>query len=276
VAAGGALAVNHNLFSWSLFLLSFVGGVLLQIGTNIINEIYDVRNGVDTITSPRASQALLKGRVREREAFALAASAFALASLIGLYLLYVRGLPVAILGVLGIIAGYAYTAPPLHYKYRALGIPLVFMLMGPLMVIGSYYVITGQFDWSAVVVSVPAGLLVAAILHGNEWRDIGDDARVGIGTLSSLLGRRLAHLGYVALVVGAYLTLALAVAFRLLPPTSLFAMLSLPLLVRSIRSSELGSIGQQRAIAMLDVQTAELYAAFGILLTIGIMAGRFM
>jgi 1,4-dihydroxy-2-naphthoate octaprenyltransferase len=146
--------------------------------------------------------------------------------------------------------------------------------MGPIMVSGAYYAIAGQWDWQALVVSVPAGLLVAAILHGNEWRDIGDDARVGIGTLSSLMGRRTAHLGYVALVVGAYLALALAVLLRLLPTTSLLAMLSMPLLVRAIRASELGAIGQQRAIAMIDIDTAELYAAFGLLLTIGIAMGR--
>ncbi|MGB8645356.1 MAG: LLM class flavin-dependent oxidoreductase [Anaerolineae bacterium] len=274
VAAAGAIAIENGVFNWSLFLLSFIGGVLLQIGTNITNEIYDVRNGIDTITSPRASHALLKGRVQEREAFILVATAFGLATLIGLFLLLTRGWFVVVIGVVALIAGWAYTAPPLHYKYRAMGVPLVFFLMGPLMVSAAYYVITGGWSWGALVVSVPAGLLVASILHGNEWRDIGDDARVGIGTLSSLMGRRAAHLGYVTLVVGAYLALALAVLFQLLPTTSLLAMLSMPLLVRAIRASELGSIGQQRAIAMIDVHTAQLYAVFGLLLTVGIALGR--
>ncbi|MGE5140511.1 MAG: LLM class flavin-dependent oxidoreductase [Rudaea sp.] len=274
VAAAGALAVERGVFSLPLFVLAFVGGVLLQVGTNIINEIYDVRNGVDTITSPRASQALLKGRLSEREAFVLAASAFGISTLIGVYLLLIRGWPIAALGLLGILAGWAYTAPPFNYKYRALGIPLVFFLMGPIMVCGAYFAIAGQWDWGAVVVSIPAGFLVAAVLHGNEWRDIGDDSRVGIGTLSSLLGRRAAHLGYVTLVVGAYLALALAVLFRFLPTTALLAMLSMPLLVRAIRASELGAFGQQRAIAMIDIDTAELYAAFGLLMTIGIALGR--
>jgi hypothetical protein len=94
-----------------------------------------------------------------------------------------------VLGILGLVGGYGYTAPPLRYKYRALGVPLVFLLMGPLMVVGSYFAVTGAWSVEALILSVPVGLLVAAILHGNEWRDIGEDTRAGIVTLSSRLGR---------------------------------------------------------------------------------------
>jgi 1,4-dihydroxy-2-naphthoate octaprenyltransferase len=270
VAAAGALALVNRQFDLPLFIGAIVAAVFLHIGTNIANEIYDVRNGVDTITSPRASHALLKGRVQEREAFILVGAAFAIAALIGLGLMLVRGWTVAVFGLLGLLAGYGYTAPPLQLKYRALGVPLVFVLMGPLMVSGAYYVITGTVTLQALIASIPVGLLVAAILHGNEWRDITDDARYGVGTLSTLLGRRVAHLGYLALTVGAYLTLAIAVLLQWLPTTALLAMLSLPLLVRAIRASELGSLGQQRAIAMIDLETAQLHAAFGYLLVVGL------
>jgi 1,4-dihydroxy-2-naphthoate octaprenyltransferase len=270
VAAAGAVSLMDGNFNLPLFIAALVASVFLHIGTNIANEIYDVRNGVDTITSPRASLALLKGRLTEREAFLLVGASFAITILIGLMLILIRGLPIAVFGIVGLIAGYGYTAPPFQYKYRALGIPLVFLLMGPLMVSGAYYVITGTFSTQALIVSIPVGLLVAAILHGNEWRDMTDDARYGIGTLSTLLGRKVAHIGYVALIVGAYLALTLAVLAHALPTTSLLAMLSLPLLVRAIRASELGSIGQQRAIAMIDLETAELHAAFGFLLVAGI------
>jgi 1,4-dihydroxy-2-naphthoate octaprenyltransferase len=251
-----------------------IGAVFLQIGTNITNEIYDVRNGIDSITSPRASHALLKGRVKEREAFTLVAIAFAIAILVGLWLIAVRGWPVVVLGLLGLLGGFGYTAPPLQYKYKAVGVPLVFLLMGPLMVGGAYYVITGAWSVQALIASIPVGLLVAAILHGNEWRDITEDARFGIGTLSTQFGRKVAHWGYVALVAGAYMALAVAVLLKALPTSSLLAMLSMPLLIRAIRASELGAIGQQRAIAKIDLETAQLHMWFGILLVIGLaMAG---
>ncbi len=276
VAAVGALALINNQFDLTLFLAALFGAVLLHVGTNITNEIYDVRNGVDTITSPRASHALLKGRVAEREAFVLAGAAFGLAVLVGLFLFAARGWAILVFGALGLVFGYGYTAPPFQLKYRALGLPCVFMLMGPVMVIGSYYAITGAFSQQAVIVSIPVGLLVTAILHGNEWRDITDDARYGVGTVSILLGRRAAYWGYISLIVAAYLTLTIVVMLNWLPTSSLLAFLSLPLLVRAIRSSELGAMGQQRAIAKIDLETAQLHAAFGYLLVAGLAVSGLM
>ena len=271
IAVGAALAAVEGLFDWTLFLVSLVAGVLLHIGTNVTNEIYDVRKGVDTIVSPRASHAIVKGRITDREAYVLAVASFAVAFALGLYLVSVRGWPVVALGLAGLIGGYTYTAPPFQYKFSPYGIPLVFMLMGPLMVVGSFYVITGAVDWSALAISIPVGFLVAAILHGNEWRDISEDARAGARTFSVRMGRQAAHWLYIALVVGAYIALTGAVLANLLPTWTLLAILSLPLLVRQIRSAEFGASGQQRAIAMIDLQTAQLHAAFGYLMVAGLV-----
>lgn len=271
VAAGGALAPVDGRFTWPLFLVVLVASVLLHIGTNVINEIYDVRRGVDAITSPRASHAILAGRLTERIAFAIAFGAFAAAAAIGLWLVFLRGMPMLLLGLAGLIGGWGYTAPPLEYKYRALGVPLVFLLMGPMMVGGSYYALTGAFEPRALMLSIPVGLLVAAILHGNEWRDISEDRRAGVKTLSGLLGKGAAHLGYVGLVVGAYLALAVGVMIDALPVSTLLAMLSLPLVVQVLRSSELGASGQARAISMIDLETARLHMAFGALLVAGVV-----
>jgi 1,4-dihydroxy-2-naphthoate octaprenyltransferase len=271
VLAGGALAAVNGLFDPGLFAAALVGAVLLHSGTNVINEIYDVRQGVDSITSPRASHAIVKGRITERSAFALALVSFVLAVVVGLYLISARGPAILALGALGLAGGYFYTAPPFQYKYRALGVPLVFLLMGPLMVEGAYFAVTGEWSFQALVVSIPVGLLVAAILHGNEWRDIGEDARAGIVTMSAEIGKEYAHYLYVALVLGAYITLGLAVAFRLLPPATLLAILSLPLLAQVVRSAELGATGQARAIAMIDLETARLHMTFGALLVAGIL-----
>ena len=174
------------------------------------------------------------------------------------------------LGLIGLVGGYFYTAPPFQYKYRALGLPLVFLLMGPLMVAGSYLAITGGFAWQALVAAVPIGLLVTAILHGNEWRDISDDARHGFRTLSSLLGWRRASQVYVGLVVGAYLSVAIAAMAHALPSLALLATLSLPVFVSLLSAAERGAAGQVRAIAMIDLRTARLHLIFGALLVIGL------
>jgi len=271
VLAGAALAALDGQFTWLPFLAALAGSVLLHSGTNIVNEIYDVRQGIDTIVSPRASHAIVKGRMSERAAFTVAGLAFALAIAVGIYLLVLRGPAIVVLGFLGLVGGWGYTAPPLQYKYRALGVPLVFLLMGPLMVVGSYFAVTGAWSPVALILSIPVGLLVAAILHGNEWRDISEDTRAGIVTLSSRIGRDWAHYGYVGLVLGAYISLGLSVAFSLLPPPTLLAILSLPFLAQVVRSAELGATGQARAIAMIDLQTARLHLAFGAFLVIGLL-----
>ena len=201
VTAGAALAAVDGRFSWPPFVAALVATLLIQSGTNVINEIYDVRQGIDTIVSPRASHALLKGRLTERTAYLFALSLFAAAIPIGLYLALLRGPAIVGLGLLGLVTGYTYTAPPLHYKYRAAGLPMIFLLMGPIMCAGSYFAVSGTVDPRAVILSIPVGLLVAAIVHGNDWRDIGDDSRAGIATFSILVGREWAHYSYVVLVL---------------------------------------------------------------------------
>lgn len=272
VAAAAALALVDDRMNWVLFTLALLAAMLAQVGTNVVNEVYDVRKGVDTITSPRASHALVTGRVTERAAFGLAGAAFVACAGLGVAMVAERGWPLLLIGAFGVLMGWGYTAPPLQYKYRALGLPLVFVLMGPLMVLGGYFAITGRWSWHAAVASVPIGLLVTAILHGNEWRDIGEDARAGVRTISIGVGRGAAHWIYVVLLVGAYIALALGVAFDLLPRLSLLAALSMPLLVQLLRASELGAIGQQREIAMIDKNTARLHAVFGALFVLGLAA----
>jgi 1,4-dihydroxy-2-naphthoate octaprenyltransferase len=276
VAAGAGLAWANGHFTFWIFLLVLLGGVGLQVGTNVINEIYDVRQGIDTITSPRASHALLKGALSEREAFGVAFGAFALVVLVGIVLLYLRGWPLLVLGVTGLVAGYSYTGPPFQYKFHALGVPLVAVLMGPLMVVGSYYAISGGFDVAALYASIPIGLLVAAILHANEWRDVSEDARAGIFTLSAAIGAPAAHYLYVSLVTGAYLVIGLAAVAHLLPVSTLLVLLSLPAFVWVLRASELGAAGQVRALSMIDLKTARLHSIFGALLVAGLVMARYV
>jgi 1,4-dihydroxy-2-naphthoate polyprenyltransferase len=274
VLASGALAVDNGLFAWIPFVAALVASVLLQTGANAVNEGYDVRQGIDTIRSPRMSHAVLKGRFSERAALGLAFLMFGLSAAIGLYLIWLRGPVLAGLGALGMVAAWAYTAPPLQLKYHALGIPMVFTLFGPLMSIGAYFAITGQFDPRTLVLAVPPGLLITAVVHGNDWRDISDDSRAGIGTFSSRFGRDAAHWAYLVFVLSAYVFLALAVALTWLPATAAIAVLSVPLLAWVLHSAELGATGQMRAIAKLDLETAWLHLVFGLLLVAGLLLAQ--
>lgn len=271
VLVGGAVAARDDMFRWLPFVEALLASILLHVGTNVTNEVYDVRQGVDTITSPRASHAIVKGRVSEKQAFVISVVSLVLALGIGLHLVYERGWVMLVLGLVGVIGGWGYTAPPFQFKFKGLGVPMVFLLMGPLMVEGTYFAITGHWSAEALYLSLPIGLLVAAILHGNEWRDISEDRRAGIATLSGAIGKKWSHRGYVVLVIGAFVTLGVLAAAELAPPAVMLAMLALPFLASVIRDAELGANGQMRAIAKIDLETARLHFAFGSLLAVGVL-----
>ncbi|MGI8608717.1 MAG: LLM class flavin-dependent oxidoreductase [Candidatus Dormibacteria bacterium] len=274
VTIAGAVAWaqgNVQLIPW---LAALLAALSVHAATNVINEVYDVRHGIDSITSPRASHAIVKGGISERGALGLAYGLFAVTIALGLYLTVVRGPLMLGLGLLGVLGGYFYTAPPFQYKYRAMGIPLVFLLMGVLMTVGGYFAATGKFDWRVIVFAIPAGLLVTAILHGNEWRDIAEDTRLGFSTYSGRAGRTAAYRVYAGLVIGAYLTLAIGVMTGVLPTLTLLAMLSLPAGWLLLRSAERGFIGSIGEINMIDLRTARLHATFGVLLILGIVLTR--
>jgi len=274
VTVAGAFAWSKGSIQLWPWLAALLGGLALHAGTNVINEIYDVRHGIDSITSPRASHAIVKGEVGERGAFAIAFTAFAVAALMGVFLFAVRGPLILGLGALGLVGGYFYTAPPFQYKYRALGVPLVFLQMGVLMTVGGYFAATGGFDWRLLALAAPVGLLVAAILHGNEWRDMTEDTRLGFSTLSSRVGKMRAFHAYVALIVGTYLVLAVSVLLGWMPTATLLAILSLPVAVWLLQQAEHGAMGSLGEINLIDLRTARLHAIFGVLMVAGLILSR--
>lgn len=276
VLVGAALAYRDGLFDPLLFLATLVASVSLQAGTNVVNEIHDVRTGVDTKDSPRASKALVEGRVPLGEARALAAAFFLVTIAIGLALVALRGWPLLAIGLAGVLGGYFYTAPPFQYKYRALGVPLVFVYMGVLMVVGAYYAIAGRWSDAALYASLPVGILVAAILHANDVRDVDEDARAGFRTLSILLTRTPAARLYVWMMLGAFLLTGLLVIAGQLPLFALVALLALPGALRATaemrRAMATGDIG---VIARIDQRTAQVHLLFGLLLASGIVLATF-
>ena len=168
--------------------------------------------------------------------------------------------------LLGCIAGYGYTAPPLEYKYRGLGAVAVFFLMGPLMVVGAHFAMSGTWSWLPWLVSVPVGCLVSAILYANEVRDLEDDAAASILTLPQLLGERKARWLYVVLLVMAFAWPVLGVLAGTMPFGSLLPWLTAPLAVRLIRTMLTVPL---REMPTIDQSTAQLHLLFGLLLAIG-------
>ncbi|MER3329719.1 MAG: 1,4-dihydroxy-2-naphthoate octaprenyltransferase, partial [Candidatus Kapaibacterium sp.] len=238
---------------------------------NLVSEYYDLEKGVDRKDTFGSSKVLVEDLLPPKTVLNAGYISFALGFLLGMVLVYVHGLPILYLGLFGIAGGVFYTGKPIGYKYVALGDMLVFLLMGPLMVVGSYFSLTGMFEWNVIIVSIPIGFLVTAILNANNIRDIKHDSEANVKTLATLLGIDAAKKEYYFLVFGAYLSVVLMVVTGLLLFWTLIIIISLPVALKNIKSISIAEVKKPEAIAMMDIKTAQLHMQFGILLTIGLV-----
>lgn len=210
-------------------LAAALGALLLQIGSNLANDVFDFEKGVDTgerIGPPRATQMGVLSPKAMRWGMVVV---FGLAVGVGLYLAAVAGPWIVVVGVVSIGAAIAYTGGPWPLGYHGLGDLAVFVFFGPVAVVGTAFVQTGEVSGLALVASIPMGLLATAILVVNNLRDIETDARTGKRTLAVRLGRRGARLEWLGLVGGAYLVAMLPWLAGDATPLVGLAWLSLPL-----------------------------------------------
>ena len=274
VLLGAALAIYmKDSAKWSLFPLIILASLLIHAATNLVSEYFDYKKGVDRPETYGSSRALVDHLVSPKQVFLVGMVCFALAACIGLVFVALCGWPILVLGVIGLLGGFFYTATPAAYKYYGLGDPFVFWLMGPLMVIGSFYVLTGTYNHHVLLISLPVGCLVAAILSGNNLRDMTHDTAAGIKTTATVLGFRLARYEYTALLTGAYIAVLAMVALKILPLWSLLTLLTTPAALKIIKAALHTDRDRPQSIAALDVQTAQLHMSFGLLLIISVILG---
>lgn len=275
VTLGAALVIyySHDSIRWRLFPLILLASVLIQAGTNLVSEYFDYKKGVDRPETYGSSRVLVEHLLVPKQVLLTGLFCFLLAASIGLIFVAIHGWPILLLGVIGLLGGFFYTATPMAYKYLGLGDIFVFILMGPLMVIGSFYVLTGKYSPNVLYISLPVGCLVAAILSGNNLRDIMHDAEAGIRTTATVLGFRLARREYTTLVAGAYVTVLVMIALRILPLWSLLTLLTVPAAIKIINAALRTQPNQPETIAALDVQTAQVHMPFGVLLIISVILG---
>jgi 1,4-dihydroxy-2-naphthoate octaprenyltransferase len=270
VLLGGAIAAYDGKFSWWPLLLALIGSIAIQMGTNLMNDYYDNRKGADGPGTLGLGGSIQRGDLTPRQVFLGGIVSFGVGVVIGLYLVYLTGPFIFWLGLFSVAAGFFYTAGPFALAYVGLGEVAVFIFMGPVMVIGSYYVQAQTVTLPVVLASLPVGFLVAAILHANNLRDLDSDRVIGKRTLATLLGREGANLEYYVLVLGTYITLAVSVVLGWVPWLTLISVATLPIAIRLIRivSRETEPVKLHPVLR----QTAQLHMQFGILLVAGWIA----
>jgi 1,4-dihydroxy-2-naphthoate octaprenyltransferase len=271
VLVGTSLAVGEDTFRPLAFVCALLGSVFIQIGTNLSNDYSDARRGADTEDRLGPVRVTAGGLMPPRQVLIGTYVAFGLAVVAGSYLIAIAGWQLLLVGAASILAGVLYTGGPRPYGYEGLGELFVFLFFGVVAVVGSYFVHTEHLRWEAFALSVPVGLLAAAILLVNNIRDADTDRRAGKKTLAVRLGRERARGLFVASIAGAYVTVPLMAVFgRRISPLVLLALLSLPLALPLIRTVRARTDGPSLNEAL--ARTGMLLGAFSLLLSIGLLA----
>jgi len=267
VLVGTALAIQQGEFDGIAFACALLGALFIQVGTNLSNDYSDARRGADAEDRIGPVRVTAGGLVPPAQVLRATYITFGLAAACGIYLIVVAGPILLLIGALSILAGVAYTGGPKPYGYEGLGEVFVFLFFGLVAVTGSYYVQIQELPWSAFALAIPVGLLASAILVVNNVRDIDSDRRAGKRTSAVRLGRERARMLYAAMVLGAYLTLVLALveltAWVLLP------WLTLPLAFRLIRTVQTHTDGP--TLNGILAKTGMLQLVFCVLLSAGVL-----
>ncbi len=214
IAVGSAIAGYDHVtaenpdwsFNWLHVGLALVGAIAFQAGTNLVNDYYDHVKGADNESSLGIGGVIQRGDLSAQFVLAYGLLCFIFGAAIGLYFVSVAGEFILIIGILSVLAGFFYTASPFALAYIGLGEVTVGVFMGPVIVIGAYYVQAEEISSAALLSSMPIAFLVAAILHANNLRDLENDRAVGKRTVATMLGREKANWEYYALVGGTYIT----------------------------------------------------------------------
>lgn len=255
------------------------GGLLLQFAVNLINDYSDLPELMQdeqiqgeqiqrgTVPDQRVNvpdqQVKMQAVSLIRRNYRLGLICFALAGICGLILVLIQGIWLFVLCLVGLAGAYFYTQPPVNYKARGLGVPIVFWMMGILMIGGACYAMSGQYSWLVFVHSIPLSLLTAMLLLSNELRDYEKDRDSQIGTLTVRLGYCFSQRLYLGLVVVLWCWVVLAglTGWHF----SWLTILALPLLRKPI---QLLSVSEIDRVAITPL-TGRFYGAFSLLLLLG-------
>lgn len=235
---GGLLAAASGQAKWFYFALALVGLLIAHATNNMINDFFDLEGGVDTDEYVRAQYAphpILGGLISKEGLRNAILACNSVDALIALYLFAMRGWPVLLFAALGLFISVFYVAPPLKLKHRGLGELGVFLVWGPLMIGGTYYVTAGTVPGWVLLASVPYALVVTTVLIGKHVDKYQADGERGIRTLAVILGEKMSLRLNQALMVLFYVVVAALVVLRMLGPWVLLSLLAVPRLIEVLR-----------------------------------------
>lgn len=277
VLLGVAAAALDHRFNLGLALLTLLGGIVVHLGLNVANDVFDARSGADDFNvNPTmfsgGSRVIQYGLVSLRQMVVIMVACYTVATAIGLLLVAITGIGLLWLGAAGVLISFFYTAPPFKLVHRGLGEVAVSLGFGPIMVLGAYFVQTGHYAFRPFLLSIPVALLVMLILYANEIPDRIADARAGKRTLVVRLPKNAVLTGYTAAVSIAYLALLAGIVTRALPWPTALALLTIPLAMKTQKGLAADYDDPYVLMGSLQNQVV-LHLTTGLLLIVGTLLG---
>ncbi|MEH7106291.1 1,4-dihydroxy-2-naphthoate polyprenyltransferase [Bacillus sp. JJ1764] len=274
VLLGTALALKQGSISVGLFLAMLLASLLIQAATNMFNEYYDFKRGLDTEHSVGIGGSIVRDGIKPKTVMNLALSLYGIALLLGVYICANSSWWLAIVGLVCMAVGYFYTGGPIPIAYTPFGELLAGFFMGMMIILISFYIQTGVVDQTSILVSIPSFILVGAILLSNNIRDLEGDKEFGRKTLAILLGKQKAIYLLAGMFIFSFLWVIGLIISHIVPVWTAIVLVSVPKPLKAISGFKRGTVPIQMAPAMKA--TAQTNTIFGFLLAIGIFVGHFL
>jgi len=268
VLIGTALAIKSGHFNLPPAIAALMVSLLLQIGVNLANDYFDFKKGVDTEARLGPVRVTQSGLIPPQTVKRTMLGILFAAGLSGFYLVLIGGWPILLLGIAAILSALAYSGGPFPLASHGLGDLFVFIFFGPVAVCGTYYVQALQLSNLAMLMSIPVGLLITAILVVNNLRDIETDQQTGKRTMAVILGINGSRSEYIILLSIAYLIPMVMIYTEMVSIYALLVLLSLPIALPPLRLVLFAKgIRLNQGLA----GTARLTFLFSLLLSIGLL-----
>ena len=268
VMVGSALAISQNKFTLIFSLIALLCSILIQVGTNFTNDLYDYLKGTDKEDRIGPRRVLVSGLISTSEMKLGIITVFGFAFLLGLYLVYAAGIVILIIGVISILAGFAYTAGPYPLAYNGLGDVFVFAFFGIVGTTGTYYLHLHEFSLLSFLIAVPVGALITNILVVNNYRDIEEDREADKYTLAVKLGKKFTRFQFVNSIAISYLILFIIYFKYDFTYWIFLPLISLPIAVVLIKTLQtLEGEGLNKTLEL----SAKYAALFGLLFSLGLI-----
>jgi 1,4-dihydroxy-2-naphthoate octaprenyltransferase len=235
-AAFGAAYAHYSgyHFNWGLFGLTMLGTALANAGCNLANDYFDHKSGDDLLTQATpfsgGSKVIQEGLLRPHQVRNASILSLVICAAIGLYLnARTGGWVLLVVGIIGIMIAWFYTAPPLRFGSRSgVGEVVCVLGCGPVIAFGAYFVQARALNWPGLAAGLPIGILMGLVLFINEFQDVEADAAVGKRTLVVVMGTRAASQLLSVVIAATYALVAVMVLVRVLAPASLLVLATVP------------------------------------------------